>query len=193
MGMSKKKNRKSHMGRVALGDLTEAFKKKEKVQKKFRVARVHAADVWARMEGAKPVVTTEHEDFAGRVRKKLLSKKNHGEKVAAKMLNAIGANYEREKPFRVGRNLFFADFFVRSFPIEGASRVINVVLEVDGSVHEMPDVQKKDVFKNKTLIRHPEVNAILRITVPDLKRIERVKLREALKSITLGQVVYFRM
>lgn len=179
-------------GSKALDKIADSFRKKKRGSTKIKVGRVNPADVWEKMEGAKPSFSIDHDTFARRVRKRLLSKSNYGESAAARMLQAISATYEREKPFQVKGNLFFADFFVLRIPVSGGVKMVNTVLEIDGSVHDLDDVRKKDRFKNKTLIRHPEVRAILRIRVDDLRHMERAELRTAMASLNDGDVVIFR-
>lgn len=139
------------------------------------------------IENGRVPTTFVKESFVDRRRNMLLSKKNAGESMALSMLESIGAKFVREKPFNIGRKLFFCDFYVDR--LRDGKRVC-VALEIDGSIHKKPEVIASDMEKNDALLSHKAVFSVVRITVQKLKSMTPQDLDKAIRVAGRGSVIH---
>lgn len=159
--------------------------KKKKFPNRNSSKHISGSDAWAMIENGNIPTQTVPDAFVGRRRNMLLGKKNAGETMALALLNSIEAKFVREKPFRVGRKLFFCDFFVER--LSDGKRVC-VALEIDGSIHKKPEVIIGDMEKNEALLSLNHVFSVVRITVPRLRSMKAYDLDRALRIAKLGVV-----
>jgi len=183
--MSKRKYKRSDKVSKTAGevvdDLASAFRNVPKALPK-KYSKVRNSDAWAKLEGSKPSRFTGKRGVVSKIKHKLLTKKNYGEATAARLLQACGLEFEREKEvFHEGR-MFFLDFVVK---LRNGDRV---AVEIDGSIHLLPEVSQNDLVKDKAILAKNWLRCGVRIPVRVISRMTSVELLMAINGAPKGVI-----
>ena len=163
------------------------YRRSKKGLGRHGVSLVNPKDAWARIEGVAPAVSGEI-SVAGKIRKKLLAKKNYGEIRAMALLKPTGVLYDRERMVKHRGRMYFIDFMITKVCVDGAETPVSVCLEIDGSSHNNALAIQSDKVKDAALVSAVRNGSVLRITVPRLRRMTSDDLVSAIVKMRPGLI-----